>query len=395
MYSMSVLAFLVFWLASPTDVTVVSLPLRGSVELALTPAGKAQFQRAGTLSRVKVEVDSVAEAGSIGAGLNAYVAWAVSPEGEFENIGELAVVDGKLRFEGFTRFDQFGLLITAEPHYLVDLPNSAVAFRNQPPRDLSVRRASVTAQVGVSDYSKLQRGAPAALGAAAQARTAFEIALSEGADRLAEAELRLARIALDTMEEMLNRASPPDIVLPPAHEAIRRSHRALVLAREATTRNLLNTARAEAANLGRDKQQLTARVEELARQQAAANDRVRTLETNLAEASRENRQLADERAQAGARILAIEREVEEMRTKLAAEKPAAIRIPDEYVDPVSLSLTNSGREALAKLVSTADLWLGPLRIEGSEKAVAVAQKFFMDSGIPADRFVVIGEKRGQ
>ena len=385
----TILTFLLFWLATPADLTVVSLPPRGSVDLALTPAGKAEFERSGTLSRVKIEIDRVQAAASLGAGLNTYVAWAVSPEGEFENLGELAVVDARVRFEGDTRFDQFALIVTAEPHYMVDLPSSAVAYRNQSPRDLRVRSLTVTAQVGNYDYSKLERSAGVALNIASQARTAFELARSEGADRLAEAELRLARVALDTMEEMLNRADPAEIILPPANEAIRRSHRAFVFAREAVVRNQIEVALAEAAGLNRDKQQLSAQLEDLTAQLAAASARIRGLETNVANVTRENGQVAEERTQALARIGAIERELEELRRKQESERPTSIRIPEEYLDPVNLTLTPAGREALAKIVTTAHLWNGPLRIEGSAKAIEAVQKFFAEAGLPADRITLI------
>ncbi len=322
MFSAQLLFYFLFFLATPADVTIVRLPAKGAVALDLTPAGKAEIARAGTLSRVRIEADRVQAPGAAGAGFNTYVGWAVSPEGEFDNLGELAVVEGRIRFEGLTRFDQFGLIVTAEPHYMVDQPSAAVTLRNQPPRDQSVRSSPLKVQVGAYDYSTLQKSSAATFPLASQARTAYEIARAAGADRLAEGELRLARIALDTMEETLNRASPPEIVSPPANEAIRRAHRAFLLAREATAKNDLQTATGQVAALNRDKQQLTARIDELNRQVAAAAERIRRLESDATTAAGQNQQLTQERADMQARIQALQKELQELRSKPAEQPPA-------------------------------------------------------------------------
>jgi hypothetical protein len=374
-----ILSFLLLWLAAPVDLTVVSLPAKGSVEVLLMPAGKAEFARVGTLSRVKIEIDRVPPASSLGAGMNAYVAWAVSPEGEFENLGEVAVLEAKLRFDGTSRFDQMALLITGEPHYMVDSPSSAVAYRNQPPREAGARRQAVVVQVGKYDYSKLQRVTPAALNIADQARTAFEIARAEGADRLSQSELRLARVALDTMDEMLNRAAPPEIILPSAHEAVRRSYRAFLFARDVAARNQIEASRAETAALGRERQELTAKLDEAARQQAATNLRIEKLEADIANLTQENRRIAQQR----------ERDLAEFRRQQEAEKPTWVSIPEEFVDPVTSALTSTAVEALSKIVSTSELWQGPFRFQGSARVVEAVQKFFADAGISAERTVFL------
>src|SRR5436853_7444675 len=102
------------------DMVIVSLPAKGSVSLTLTPSGKADIERNGTLSRIHIELDKLLAPQSIAPTMNAYVVWSVSPEGVFENIGELGVNDGKGRMDATTRFDRFAILITVEPHFMVE-----------------------------------------------------------------------------------------------------------------------------------------------------------------------------------------------------------------------------------------------------------------------------------
>ena len=232
-----ILAFTLFLTAAtPAEVVVVSLPAKGSLSLALSPSGKADVERAPTLSIIHIEVDKLQAASKLSPAMNSYVVWAVSPEGGFENVGELAVSDGKGHLDTVTRFDQFGILITAEPHYMVDRPNSVIAFRTQAPKSVNIRRMSVSIDVGNYDYSMLQPVTASSPTLIAEARSALQVAAGVQADRYAESEYRLARIALSTVEEMVARSAPLEIILPVANESIRRSQRAFVASREATRR---------------------------------------------------------------------------------------------------------------------------------------------------------------
>ena len=92
---------------------------------------------------------------------------------------------------------------------------------------------AVPVEVGSYDYSAL-KAVPTPAGihvSVAQARIALQIAVNAGAERLAAPELRRARVALASMEELLTRAAPLDIVWPAAGEAIRWSQRAVTVVR--------------------------------------------------------------------------------------------------------------------------------------------------------------------
>ena len=213
------------------DLDVVTLPLSNDIKVALTPAGRSEMKREGTVTRIKIDIDRLAPPATLGPAFNTYVVWAISPEGIFDSLGELDVNGVKGQFSATTRLSQFGLLITAEPHYMVDHPSSAVAYRSQAPAT-DLRRKTVAVEVGAYDYSTLKPiSAVGVHGSVTQARSAFQIAQLAGADRLASDDFRNAQVVLGALEELVNRGAPLDIVWPTANEAIRWSQRAATSAR--------------------------------------------------------------------------------------------------------------------------------------------------------------------
>jgi hypothetical protein len=218
---------------TPVNVLVVHFPAKGKVSTPLGPNGKADVERLGTVTRTEIQLDGIQPSHSALPGMNAYVAWAISPEGSFENLGELNISGSKGTLEATTRFDRFGILITAEPHYMVDRPSFAIIYKNEAPR--GVRSVPLTVQIGEYEYRGLPQAPQGVLNIPSlvmEARAAVAIAASAQADRLAESEYRQAKVSLDTMEELVRRASPLDVIAPSAHEAIRRAHRAFTISRQ-------------------------------------------------------------------------------------------------------------------------------------------------------------------
>jgi hypothetical protein len=213
------------------QVDIINVPLERGINAVLAPSGKAELRREGTVTRVKIEVERVQSPAVLGPALTTYSVWAVSAEGLFENLGELNINGNKGLIEATTRLGQLGILITAEPHYMVDLPSAAVAYRTQSPRE-DVRHRMTSIEVGVYDYSALKPVPPSTVhNYVLQARVAFQIAQNAGAERWAEMEFRDARVALTSMEELLTRSAPLEILWPTAAEAIRWSQRAVTIAR--------------------------------------------------------------------------------------------------------------------------------------------------------------------
>jgi len=113
---------------------------------------------------------------------------------------------------------------------MVDTPGSGVVYKNESARDFP--GVPLTIDVGAYDYPGLPESPPGVPALVMEARAAISIATSVQADKRAESEFRQARVALDTMEELLRRTSAPDVVSAAAHAAIRRAQTATTVARQ-------------------------------------------------------------------------------------------------------------------------------------------------------------------
>ncbi len=151
----------------------------------------------------------------LGAGYATYVLWAISPDGQVDNLGEI-------KRRGFFEFDSkisvttplqtFALIITAEPHFLVRRPSRAVMLENLNPyaqngRTLATTTAieyfgnssdyfsdARTPEIAEIDYSKT----PSTI---LQAKQAVALAKFAGAQRDAADELRQAETLLQSADE--------------------------------------------------------------------------------------------------------------------------------------------------------------------------------------------------
>src|SRR5262249_31561278 len=156
-----------------------------------------------------------------------------------------------------------------------------------------------------------------------------------------------ARIAVETMEELLKRAAPIEAVTPAADEAIRKSQHALITARENEAAAALETAHNEASGLKRDVQQLQDRLQRLTAEQTAATDRIRKLESDLARATREREQLSLTNDAASDRVRRLESDLAGVRrAKEELENASVLRLSDEMFDYVNGTLSPGGVNVL-------------------------------------------------
>jgi hypothetical protein len=242
-------------------------------------------------------------------------------------------------------------------------------------------------EFGQYDYSNIQLPPQGALPElVSQARAAFQVATNVEAERLAQAEFRQARVALETTEEMLRRSAPPEIILPSANEAIRKSHRAAVVARERVRENELQGVRNEVASLRAEKEALDGRIAEITRQMSAVNDEVRGLRVDLTTAGQDKDQLSFQRDQALTRARNAETELAQLKQRQEEQQARlTLTLLPEFFD--EMGLTEIGRDALFRLSSIAEVIQGPIRLDGefSETALEAALQFLVLSGIPQDR----------
>ena len=102
------------------------------VGTAVSPrvTGKADVKRSAGRTRVRLEITNLDNPLSLGANYTTYVFWAIAPEGQADNLGELPVTENRREIEFTTPYKTFGLIVTAEPHALVKLPGPAVVAEN-------------------------------------------------------------------------------------------------------------------------------------------------------------------------------------------------------------------------------------------------------------------------
>jgi hypothetical protein len=370
------MTILLLLFALTVELDTVNLPVNSEVKITFAPAtAKADLKREGTVTRVKIEVDSLR---TPAAPMNTYVVWAVSPEGLFENLGELQMNRNRGEFDGTTRLSQLGLLITAEPHYMVDRPSSTAAWRSQNIGG-ETRRVTIPFEIGQYDYANLKPSAPAVNPYVVQARSALQIAQNAGVEQVAEVDFRHARVALGAMEELITRAAPLDILLPAAHEAIRWAQKSVTAARDKGTEKELQDAKSEVVALRAEKQQIDARIRQLTQEQAAAVEQIRTLQAAVGSAN-------SEKDAAEARAQNVERKLDELNRK-QDELQGLLKLDlrnDFYNDS---GLTEAGRDALIRIHNISEVLPGPIRLEGNapENAIKAATEFLILAGTPQDR----------
>src|SRR5688572_11405368 len=157
-------------------------------------------------SEIELSVSKMPRPFELGRGYATYVLWAISPDGQVDNLGEV-------KRRGFFEFDSrisvttplqtFSLIITAEPHFLVKSPSQEIMLENLNPYTTSGRRIETspsvqyfgnssdffrdarTPEIAEIDYSKT----PSTI---LQAKQAVALARFAGAERDAPDDLKEA-----------------------------------------------------------------------------------------------------------------------------------------------------------------------------------------------------------
>lgn len=165
-------------------------------------------------TEISLSVSKMPRPFELGAGYATYVLWAISPNGQIDNLGEI-------KRRGFWEFDSkikvttplqtFALIVTAEPHFLVSRPSQEIMLENLNPYSRNGRTIATTTTIqyfgNSSDYFRDARTpqiadvdyrrTPTAI---LQARQALALAKFAGAERDARDELTQAEVMLKNAE---------------------------------------------------------------------------------------------------------------------------------------------------------------------------------------------------
>jgi hypothetical protein len=196
----------------------------GSTDRAPGAHGLAKLARNNDVTTIDVELRGMKPAALFGGDYNTYILWAASAHHRIENIGEVVLDGTHGSVHGSTGLDTFALIVTAEPHFLVERPSSFVVLFTPPETNGS--RVSYRVQEGVYNFERERlEGVKHARGpvftAVKQARTAVRLAKRAGALELAQPELTEAERALDLTFQRLREGGNRNEIEMLARETVR------------------------------------------------------------------------------------------------------------------------------------------------------------------------------
>src|ERR1700678_2493812 len=236
-----------------------------------------------------------------------YVLWAITPEGKPSNLGELVINSNKSSLTATTNLQSFGMIVTAEPYFAVNVPSDVVVLEN------SLRADTVgTSEQVTANYELLKRGqytydmakarepitdiSPKVPLEVYEARNAVAIAQAAGAETLAPDAYQKALSSLNNADSMLARKANRKDVIAAARDAVQTAADARQIAVQRAAQEQLAAEKA-VQQAATDAAQAKQREEEAARQQA---------DIQKLQAERDAAREAQARAQADAARLAAE-----------------------------------------------------------------------------------------
>ena len=344
------------------------------VGTSLTPRviGKAEVKRTAGRTRIKLEIANLEHPQGLSSYFTTYILWAVAPEGQADNLGELPVTGAdKRELEVTTPYQTFGLILTAEPHGLVRLPGAAIVAEN-------VLRKHTKGGVAASQIE--YRGDPGSLYSGSSqvpadygtplsvlgARRAVEIAKRAGSARFAEAELRQAEIRLAALEQIWPRDRDKEKRFSgEAHEVTRLAEQARVIAEEQrarahlaaerrTAERTIERAQSEADRAQSEADRARNEAERAKGEAASYREALDRSERELTEARRrvEDAKTEAERAKANAELARVQAE----HSKLEAERAVQERDTAQQRLFISLSqILETRRSARGLIVNLSDV----------------------------------------
>jgi outer membrane protein OmpA-like peptidoglycan-associated protein len=336
--------------AYPLD-EVVSVKFRGTTLLPRLK-GEAKVRRSSRRgTRVELSVEDMPRASELGGVYTTYVVWAISPDGQVDNLGEIKrsgsnFVNSKI--DVTTPLQTFALIVTAEPHFLMKVPSRMVVLENLPPQKpggATIETVNVKYIGNSSDYFR-NPGVPdiadrdylqtpvSLLGA----RQSINLARFAGGDEDAPDELKQAQDDLRAAESGW-RTKQPNVevdvlarkaISSGAHaEEMAMARKAARLRREDTRRrdDALRSAEQSAATANQQIEQLRGelareqRARELAeRDTAAANDHLRDLRIEVSRLRDELQTVRSEGDAAKLKLARAEGERQAETSRLEAER---------------------------------------------------------------------------
>jgi hypothetical protein len=216
----------------------------GKIELDSTDRapgahGQARIARQDSMTRIDVELDGMKPATMFGGDFNTYVLWVASTDDRVQNLGEVELVGSHGSVHASTVLETFAILVTAEPHFLVDIPSPFSVLLTTPQQDRTIVRYQV--QRGYNfrrgDLRGVKDARAQVFTAVRQARTAVRLAQRAGALELAPSEFSEAEHALDLTLDCLHQGGNRNEIDTLARHTVRLAVEARTLTLQRTFEN--------------------------------------------------------------------------------------------------------------------------------------------------------------
>lgn len=306
---------------------VVLLQFRGTTRFPRMK-GEGRIKRTGKNgTEVELSVSKMPRPFELGAGYATYVLWAISPDGQVDNLGEVRR-RGTFEFDSkisvTTPLQTFALIITAEPHFLVRRPSRAVMLENLNPYSQTGRTIATsvaveyfgnssdyfsdarTPEIAEIDYAKT----PSTI---LQAKQAVALARFAGAQRDAAEELKQAETLLLNAENGFRADRPEETIDIQARQAVSAAVKAETVA----------ASRREAREKRNEKTRQDAEIRESETKVLDIQNEMTELRAELARETR-SRELAERDAQTYAnQVKELRAEIGRLREDLGQTKSDA------------------------------------------------------------------------
>lgn len=378
----------------PRETKAITYPLDESVVVSFRGTtrfprmkGEAKIERTqknGT--EIQLSVSKMPRPFELGAGYATYVLWAISPNGQIDNLGEIKrrgffEFDSKISVT--TRLQTFALIVTAEPHFLVSRPSREIMLENYTAYTRSGTPLTTSTSIqyfgNSSDYFNdartpeiadvdYRRTPPSIL----QAKQAVALARYAGAQRDAAEELEQAEGLLKNAEDSWQAGRDEEYIDIAARKAISSAVKAEMTA----------VARSEAREKRNEKLKQDAELREAEGKFTDALNEIESLKAELARETRA-RELAERDAlnfsnqvqQLNAEVNRLRKEAQDAKIQLAASEASKKALEEERdrekrlqqmqanLPTIKKSLERFGSveetESGLVLTVTEDMWTGP------------------------------------
>lgn len=319
----------------PLDDTVL-VQFRGTTRFPRMK-GEAKVKRTSRSgTRIELQVDNMPRPFELGAGYATYVVWAISPEGQIDNLGEikrsgLFFIDSKITVT--TPLQTFAIIITAEPHFMVTRPSQQIMLENLYPVSPEGKRIGTvpaiqyfgntsdffrdprTPEIAETDYSKT----PSSI---LQAKQAVALAKFAGAERDAKTELTEAEMLLQNATNAWQAGRDSDTIDIAARRSISASVKAenLAIERKAAREKRNEQIRTDAEIRNAESKYLDAQeqINELKNELARETRNRELAERDAMNYSTQNRELRDENAKLREDLIRTKVDLENANNKIKA-----------------------------------------------------------------------------